>query len=31
LRCAVEPLGSWARAHVGDIRKAQEKFDNRKL
>jgi DNA-binding HxlR family transcriptional regulator len=31
LRAAVEPLGSWARGHVGDIRKAQEKFDNRKL
>jgi DNA-binding HxlR family transcriptional regulator len=31
LRAAVEPLGSWALGHVGDIRKAQEKFDNRKL
>ena len=31
LRAAVEPLGSWARGHVCDIRKAQEKFDNRKL
>ncbi len=30
LRCAVEPLGSWARAHVADIHKAQEKFDGRK-
>src|ERR1700729_3301010 len=30
LRCAVEPLGSWARAHVADIHKAREKFDGRK-
>ena len=30
LRCAVEPLGSWARAHVVDIHKAREKFDSKK-
>ena len=30
LRCAVEPLGSWARAHVADIHKAREKFDSKK-
>jgi DNA-binding HxlR family transcriptional regulator len=30
LRCAVEPLGSWARAHVADIHKAREKFDGKK-
>jgi DNA-binding HxlR family transcriptional regulator len=30
LRCAVEPLGSWARAHVADIHKAREKFDTKK-
>jgi DNA-binding HxlR family transcriptional regulator len=30
LRCAVEPLGSWAQAHVADIHKAQEKFDKKK-
>ena len=30
LRCAVEPLGSWARAHVADIYKAREKFDSKK-
>ena len=31
LRCAVEPLGSWARAHVADIHKARERFDKRKV
>ncbi len=30
LRCAVEPLGSWARGHVADIHKAREKFDSKK-
>jgi len=30
LRCAVEPLGSWARTHVADIHKAREKFDSKK-
>ena len=30
LRCAVEPLGSWARAHVADIHRAREKFDSKK-
>ena len=30
LRCAVEPLGSWARSHVADIHKAREKFDTKK-
>jgi DNA-binding HxlR family transcriptional regulator len=30
LRCAVEPLGSWAKTHVVDIRKAQERFDKKK-
>ena len=30
LRCAVEPLGSWARTHVVDIHKAREKFDSKK-
>ena len=24
---AVEPLGGWARSHIGDINKAREKFD----
>jgi DNA-binding HxlR family transcriptional regulator len=24
---AVEPLGSWARAHVGEIQKSRERFD----
>jgi DNA-binding HxlR family transcriptional regulator len=28
---AVEPLGLWAQGHIGDIHKAQEKFDKRKL
>jgi len=27
LRKAVEPLGSWAQGHIGDINKAREKFD----
>ena len=27
---AVEPLGSWARDHIGDIHKARDKFDRRK-
>ena len=27
---AVEPLGNWAQGHIGDIRKAQEKFDRQK-
>jgi DNA-binding HxlR family transcriptional regulator len=31
LRCAVEPLGSWARTHVPEIQKAQERFDRRKV
>ena len=26
---AVEPLGSWARDHIGDIHKARDKFDRR--
>ena len=26
---AVEPLGSWARAHVSEILKSREKFDKR--
>lgn len=26
---AVEPLGSWARAHVSDILKSREKFDRK--
>jgi hypothetical protein len=30
LRCAVEPLGAWARAHVADIHKAREKFGSKK-
>ena len=30
LRCAVEPLGSWARGHVADIHRAREKFDSKK-
>ncbi len=30
LRCAVQPLGSWARAHVADIHKARERFDSKK-
>ena len=29
LLTAVEPLGAWARAHIVDIPKAQEKFDKR--
>ena len=31
LRKAVEPLGAWAQGHIGDIRKAQEKFDRHQL
>jgi DNA-binding HxlR family transcriptional regulator len=31
LLAAVEPLGSWAKGHVGDIRKAQERFDKKTL
>jgi len=27
---AVEPLGSWARDHIGDIHKARDKFDRSK-
>lgn len=27
---AVEPLGSWARDHIGDIHKARDKFDRKK-
>ena len=27
---AVEPLSGWAQGHIGDIRKAQEKFDRQK-
>ena len=27
---AVEPLGNWAQGHIGDIRKAQEKFERQK-
>lgn len=30
LRCAVEPLGSWARDHITDIHQARDKFDRRK-
>ena len=30
LQAAVEPLGCWAQANVGNIHKAQEKFDKRK-
>jgi DNA-binding HxlR family transcriptional regulator len=30
LWAAVEPLGSWAREHIGDIHKARDKFDRRK-
>jgi DNA-binding HxlR family transcriptional regulator len=30
LRAAVEPLGSWAQTHVGDIHKAQDKFDKKR-
>jgi DNA-binding HxlR family transcriptional regulator len=30
LQAAVEPLGSWAAAHIVDIHKAQEKFDKKK-
>ncbi len=26
---AVEPLGSWARAHVGEILKSRERFDGK--
>jgi DNA-binding HxlR family transcriptional regulator len=29
LWAAVEPLGSWAQAHVADIQKARDRFDNR--
>ena len=29
LWAAVEPLGLWARGHVADIRKAQDRFDKR--
>lgn len=29
LRQAVEPLGLWAQSHVGDIHKAQAKFDGK--
>ena len=29
LWAAVEPLGLWARGHVADIRKAQDRFDQR--
>ncbi|HEY4276559.1 MAG TPA: helix-turn-helix domain-containing protein [Rhizomicrobium sp.] len=28
---AVRPLGSWAQGHVKDIRKAQDKFDQKKV
>jgi DNA-binding HxlR family transcriptional regulator len=31
LRAAVQPLGSWAQTHIQDIRKAQDKFDKRKV
>ena len=27
---AVEPLGNWARSHIGDIHQARDKFDRRK-
>ena len=27
---AVEPLGAWARAHVGEILKSRERFDGKK-
>jgi DNA-binding HxlR family transcriptional regulator len=30
LQAAVEPLGSWARSHVVDIQKSQERFDKKK-
>jgi DNA-binding HxlR family transcriptional regulator len=30
LRAAVEPLGAWAQTHVGDIHKAQDKFDRKR-
>jgi DNA-binding HxlR family transcriptional regulator len=29
LWAAVEPLGSWAQAHVADVQKAQDRFDKR--
>ena len=29
LWAAVEPLGSWAQAHVADIQKARDRFDKR--
>ena len=29
LRCAVAPLGNWAREHVADIHGARETFDKR--
>jgi DNA-binding HxlR family transcriptional regulator len=28
---AVEPLGSWARAHVGEVLASREKFDGKKV
>ena len=29
LQTAVVPLGSWAQSHIGDISKAQDKFDKK--